>query len=93
MRRRYEKASIQELTTDYHSIFMKSWLSYAPIAPFDTNISHGEVHALMGACMPYRPADKVVDLIFNKEKGYFVKLGHGKKSCTEIRRFINQKMC
>jgi hypothetical protein len=84
MRRLYGKASIQELTTDYHSIFMKSWLSYAPIEPFNTNISHGEVHALMGACMPFRPADKVVDLIFNKGKGYFVKLGHGKKSCPEI---------
>ena len=84
MRRLYGKASIKELTTDYHSIFMKSWLSYAPIAPFNTNISHGEVHALMGACMPYRPADKVVDLIFNKGNGYFVKLGHGKKSCPEI---------
>ena len=34
--------------------------------------------------MPYRPADKVVDLIFNKGNGYFVKLGHGKKSCPEI---------
>lgn len=84
MRRLYGKASIQELTTDYHSIFMKSWLSYAPIEPFNTNISHGEVHALMGACMPYRPADKVVDLIFNKGDGYFVKLGHGKRSCPEI---------
>ena len=84
MRRLYGKASIQELTTDYHSIFMKSWLSYAPIAPFNADIRHGEVHALMGACMPYRPADKVVDLIFNKGKGYFVKLGHGKRSCPEI---------
>lgn len=31
-----------------------------------------------------RLADKVVDLIFNKGNGYFVKLGHGKKSCPEI---------
>jgi hypothetical protein len=76
--------SIKELTTDYHSTFMKSWLSYAPIAPFNADIRHGEVHALMGACMPYRPADKVVDWIFNKGKGYFVKLGHGKRSCPEI---------
>ncbi len=84
MRRRYEKSVIQELMTDYQSMFMKSWLSYAPIADFDTNTSHGEVHALVAACMPYRPADKVVDLIFNKGNGYFVKLGHGKRSCPEI---------
>ena len=84
MRRRYEKAQIQELTTDYQSIFVKSWLSYAPIEPFNTDISNAEVHALVGSCMPYRPADKIVEIIFNKGDGYFVKLGHGKKSCPEI---------
>lgn len=84
MRRRYEKASIQELTTDYQSIFMKSWLSFSPLEKYNTNISSGEVHALMGVCLPYRPADKVVELIFNKGKGYFVKLGHGKGACPEI---------
>jgi len=84
MRRRYEKAKIQELTTDYQSVFVKAWLSYAPIEPFNTDISNAEVHALVGSCMPYRPADKVVEVIFNKGEGYFVKLGHGKKSCPEI---------
>lgn len=84
MRRRYEKAHLQELTTDYHSVFMESWLSYSPDARYKTNISHGEGHALIGACMPYRPADKVVEMIFNKGNGYFVKLGHGPASCPEI---------
>ena len=84
MRRRYEKAHLQELTTDYHSVFMESWLSYSPDARYRTNISHGEGHALIGSCMPYRPADKVVEMIFNKENGYFVKLGHGPASCPEI---------
>jgi hypothetical protein len=84
MRRRYEKAKIQELTTDYQSLFVKAWLSYAPIEPFNADISNAEVHALVGSCMPYRPADKVVEVIFNKGDGYFVKLGHSKKSCPEI---------
>ena len=84
MRRRYEKAKIQELTTDYQSVFVKAWLSYGPIDPFNTDISNAEVHALVGSCMPYRPADKVVEVIFDKGDGYFVKLGHGKKSCPEI---------
>jgi hypothetical protein len=84
MRRRYEKAKIQELTTDYQSVFIKAWLSYAPVEPLNMDISNAEVHALAGSCMPYRPADKVVEVIFNKENGYFVKLGHGKKSCPEI---------
>ena len=84
MRRRYEKAGITAITTDYHAIFMKSWLSFSPVEQFNKNIKDGEVHALMGACLPYRPADKVVEMIFNKGDGYFVKLGHGKKACPEI---------
>lgn len=84
MRRRYEKASITSITTDYQSIFLKGWLSYSPIENFNTNINDGEVHALMAACMPYRPADKVVEMIFNKGEGYFVKIGHGKNSSPEI---------
>jgi hypothetical protein len=84
MRRRYEKAGIKEITTDYQSIFMKSWLSFSPVSDYDKDISSGEVHALMGAIMPYRPADKVVEIIFDKVNGYFVKLGHGPKSSPEI---------
>jgi hypothetical protein len=84
MRRRYEKAGIKEITTDYQSIFMKSWLSFSPVSDYDKDISSGEVHALMGAIMPYRPADKVVEIIFDKGDGYFVKLGHGPKSSPEI---------
>lgn len=84
MRRRYEKASITSLTTDYQSIFMKTWLSYSPDAQFNVNISDREVHALMAACLPYRPADKVIEIIFNKGDGYFVKFGHGKNSSPEI---------
>lgn len=84
MRRRYDKAGFKELTTDYHSIFMKSWLSYSPVENFNKNIKSGLPHALMGCCMPYRPADKVVEFEFDKENGYFVKLGHGPDACPEI---------
>ncbi len=84
MRRRYEKAGITEITTDYQSIFMKSWLSFSPVSDYNKNISSGEVHALMGAIMPYRPADKVIETIFDKGDGYFVQLGHGPKSSPEI---------
>lgn len=84
MRRRYSKAGIKEITTNYHSAFMKAWLSYSDVENYDTNISHAEVHGAMGACMPYRPADEVVDLIFNKGNGYFVKIGHGPEACPEI---------
>jgi len=84
MRRRYEKAGITDITTDYQSIFMKSWLSFSPVSDFNKNVSSGEVHALMGAIMPYRPADMVVETIFDKGAGYFVQLGHGPESSPEI---------
>ena len=85
MRRRYEKASITSLTTDYQSAFIKSWLSFSTVKQFDKNLQNGgDAHALMGAGMPYRPADQVVQMLFDKGDGYFVKLGHGKNSCPEI---------
>ena len=84
MRRRYEKASFTALTTDYQSVFMKSWLSYSPVEHFNTNTEGAEVHALMGACLPYRPADKVIQLLFDKKNGYEVQLGHGKDACPEL---------
>lgn len=84
MRRRYEKAYIQKLLTDYHSAFIKSWLSFSPVENFDTDVSKAEVHALMGVCIPYQPADEVIKTIFDKGNGYFVKLGHGRNSCPEI---------
>ncbi|WP_157637691.1 hypothetical protein [Flexithrix dorotheae] len=84
MRRRYEKASIRELTTDYHSAFIKSWLSYSNIKNYDKNVGVAGIHALMGACMPYRPADRFVEMLFDKQEGYFVRQGHGPKASPEI---------
>lgn len=84
MRRRYEKAYIRKLLTDYHSAFMKSWLSFSPVDKFGADVSKAEVHALMGVCIPYQPADEVIKTIFDKGNGYFVQLGHGKNSCPEI---------
>lgn len=84
MRRRYEKENIKLLTTDYHSIFMKSWLSYSSFSNYDKDITNGHPHALMGCCMPYRPADSAMAFLFKKGSGYFVKLGHGSGACPEI---------
>ncbi len=84
MRRRYEKASFSSLVTDYHSIFFKSWLSYSDIGNYNKDVRNGDVHALMGSIMPYRPADKAVELLFNKGDGYFAKLGHGSEASPEI---------
>lgn len=84
MRRRYEKAGIQELTTDYHAAFVKSWLSYLEIGDYDQNVGAAAIHAMMGACMPYRPADVFVEMLFDKGNGYFVLQGHGPGSSPEI---------
>jgi hypothetical protein len=84
IRRRYERANWNELTTDYHSVFFKAWMSFLPEYGNEIHIGQGQAHALMGACMPYRPSDEVIELINNKGKGYFITLGHGKKACPEI---------
>lgn len=84
MRRRYDQANRYKLTTGYHSVFMKAWMSFLPGAKTNFDIGKGEAHAIIGACMPYRPADKITDLLFEKDNGYFVKMGHGKDACPEI---------
>lgn len=84
MRRRYDKEGIKDLCTDYESVYMKAWLSYLPGADHDRDIHNGEVHFLTGVYMRYRPADAVVKMLFDKGKGYFVKLGHGRGACPEI---------
>ncbi len=83
-RRLYGKASLTALTTDYQSCFMKAWLSYSGINRFDHRLDHGQVHFMMGACMPYRPPDEVVRTLFDKTNGYFVRLGHGRGASPEI---------
>jgi len=83
-RRRYERAKNSSLSKDYQTVFMKTWLSYHPAIQKYPWVESGESHALIAACMPYRPADEVIDLLFGKNTGYFVKLGHGSDGSPEI---------
>lgn len=83
-RRRYDRAKNTSLSKDYQTVFMKTWLSFHPTIKYTEPIQSGETHALIAATMPYRPADEVVSLIFNKTSGYFVKLGHGRGGSPEI---------
>lgn len=84
-RRRYEYAATTSLTLGYQSAFMKTWLSFAP-TPLETPAlgKGGDVHALFGACLPYRPPDQVVNLLADKRRGYFAQLGHGPGASPEI---------
>lgn len=83
-RRRYEQAKNTSLSKDYQTVYMKTWLTFHPTLAFSRPSETGKSHALIAACMPYRPTDEVVDLIFNKSRGYFVKLGHGSEGSPEI---------
>jgi len=84
MRRRYEKVGIQGLKSDYHAAFINTWVSFAPLPNFKSNADNNELHAVIPACLPYRLADQVVEMLFNKGDGYYVQLGHGKGSTPEI---------
>ena len=83
-RRRYERAKNSSLSRDYQTVMMKTWLSFHHDKRFHDRNNTGESHALIAACMPYRPADEVVNLMFNKSPGYFVKMGHGSQASPEI---------
>lgn len=83
-RRRYEKSKITSLSADYQTEYIKSWLSFHPDLNFSGEKVTARSHAIIGACMPYRPADEIIDLIFDKSRGYFVKLGHGEDASPEL---------
>jgi hypothetical protein len=82
-RRRLDRAKNTLLSKDNMTAFMKAWLSYHPTIHFYEEIGLEKQHGITTACMPYRPADEVVNLIFHKPV-YFVKLGHGENSSPEI---------
>ena len=84
-RRRYEYADMTSLTAGYQTAYMTAWLSYAPTSVELPGFqSGGETHAIIGACLPYRPPDAVVRLLADKGAGYFVKIGHGLEASPEI---------
>ena len=82
-RRRDEYAKATQLSLGYQTTYMNVWLSYGAKPPKVTE-PISETHAIIAACLPYRPADGVVKLLSDKGKGYFVRLGHGAQACPEI---------
>ncbi len=92
-RRNYSYAASPSLTFGYQTVFMNAWLSYAP-ARFEAPAIPGFTgnHAIIAAALPYRPPDRVVQLLHDKGTGYFVQLGHGPGSSPELytagRRFL-----
>ena len=78
-------ASMTSLSSGYQTAYLTTWLSYAS-APLELPALQkgGETHALLAACLPYRPPDAVVRLLFDKGAGYFAKIGHGADACPEI---------
>jgi hypothetical protein len=84
-RRRYEYAGMTSLTGSYHTTFIKTWLSFAdPVLPVPAIQYGASGHGEMAAASHYRLPDAVVNLILNKPKAYFVKLGHGLEASPEI---------
>jgi len=83
-RRRDEYAKATQLSLGYQTTYMNVWLSFAPKNTIKATDSLSETHAIIAACLPYRPAEGVVTLLSDKGKGYFVRLGHGEGTCPEI---------
>ena len=84
-RRRYEYAHMTSLTASYHTTFIKTWLSFAdPELNLPKIQAAATSHGEMAAATRYRLPDVTVDLILNKPKAYFVKLGHGVEAAPEI---------
>jgi hypothetical protein len=84
-RRNYGYAASPSLTFGYQTVFMHTWLSYLP-AKFEPPVVPGHTgnHAIIAVALPYRPPDRVVQLLHDKGPGYFVRLGHGPRSSPEL---------
>lgn len=83
-RRQVKRARKTSLVKDRHSSMMEVWASLIPGQDRDPIVGSGHEHAVMAALLPYRPADKVMSLLFNKKQEYLVQIGHGKGSSPEI---------
>jgi hypothetical protein len=82
-RRRFGKSFKTNIDSDYHTVMLKVWASLYDDS-LSIDISRGEHHALWATFASYKPADEVMELILNKPKPFFVKMGHGYNSCPEI---------
>ena len=82
-RRRFGKSFKTNIDSDYHTVMLKVWASLYDDS-LSIDISRGEHHALWATFASYKPADEVMELILNKPKPFFVKIGHGYNSCPEI---------
>lgn len=83
-RRRVCKARKRSLTMDGHSAMMQMWVSFQEDVEENIIIESGHEHAIIAGLLPYRPPEIVMSLLFGKDPGYFVKMGHGKGSSPEI---------
>lgn len=84
-RRNTGYAASPSLTFGYQTVFMHAWLSYIP-GRFEAPFIPGSTgtHAIIATALPYRPPDRVVQLLHDKGPGYFVQLGHGLGSSPEL---------
>lgn len=82
-RRRYDRAGRTNLQGDYQGAMMKTWVSFYNDS-LELSVKRGKHQALWAAVMPYRPPDRVVNLVCDKKKPYYVKMGHGWNSSPEI---------
>ena len=84
-RRNYGYAASPSLTFGYQTVFIHTWLSHLP-RKFEPPVIPGHTgnHAIIAAALPYRPSDRVVQLLHDKGSGYFVQLGHGPRSSPEL---------
>lgn len=82
-RRRFKNDFRKDIVSDYHSVMLMVWASFYNDS-LKIDLSRGQHMALWPSILPYRPTDKSMEWTLNKPNAYFVKIGHGYNSCSEI---------
>jgi len=64
--------------------FMIVYSSLHPGQKGDLAINSGSDHALMAYILPYRPPDRVMELVMKRKSDFYIRMGHGKRMSPEI---------
>jgi hypothetical protein len=82
--RQMKKAGKTSLVSDPITPFMKVYCSLHPSCSMKIDIEEGFEHAVMAYILPYRPPDRVVEMVFNRKYHYYARIGHGTMMSPEI---------
>jgi len=83
-RRQKVRAASNSLNKELPLELLNLWLSAHPAFADGIDVKTESPHGILAALLPYRPPDKVAELLLRNDHEYYVRIGHGRCSTPEI---------